>query len=102
MDQETLNKTFLLAYLLSSEQFLSKVKDMIREEIQSSSSGKPDEFLTLAEAAAFLKKSRSTIYRLTSTRSIPFFKRNNSVYFDKAELTAWLRAGKKISVEELQ
>lgn len=102
MEQETLITNFSLDQLLASDLFRSKVKELIREEMNSASNGKPDEFLTLPEAAAFLKKSRSTVYRLTSTRSIPFFKRNNSVYFDKSELAAWLRAGKKISVEDLQ
>lgn len=47
-------------------------------------------FLTLAEAAAFLGLKESYLYKLTSTRQIPFFKYGGRrVLFDRAALEQW-------------
>ncbi len=89
---------------ISVEQFLSKVKEIVRAEMQSGPGQKSEQskkILTLTEAAEFLHKSKATLYRLTSTRAIPFMKKGNSLYFDRKELEAWLQAGKKISVENI-
>jgi excisionase family DNA binding protein len=94
----------IITQSISIDQLIAKVKEVVRAEIQSTNNGKSDQgkqILTLPEAAEFLSKSHATIYRLTSTRAIPFMKKGNSLFFDKKELEAWLRAGKKISVEQL-
>ena len=47
-------------------------------------------FLSLAEAAAFLGLKESYLYKLTSTRQIPFFKYGGRrVLFDRAALEQW-------------
>ncbi len=48
------------------------------------------ETLTLAEAAAFLGFKKSYLYRLTSTRQIPFIKYGGRiVLFERKALEAW-------------
>lgn len=49
--------------------------------------------LTLAEAAEFLRMSRSTLYQ---RRDIPRYRRPGSrvILFDQDELEAWLRQGR--------
>lgn len=52
-----------------------------------------DELITLEEAARFLGFKRSYLYKLTSTRQIPFYKYGGRVVaFDLAELRAWRNA----------
>ena len=47
---------------------------------------------TFMEACAYLGVSESLLYKLTSTKEIPHYKpRGKLVYFDKAELDAWLK-----------
>lgn len=47
---------------------------------------------TFMEACAYLGVSESLLYKLTSTKEIPHYKpRGKMVYFDKAELNAWLK-----------
>ena len=47
---------------------------------------------TFMEACAYLGVSESLLYKLTSTKEIPHYKpRGKMVYFDKAELDAWLK-----------
>lgn len=49
--------------------------------------------LTMAEAAAFLGFKKSYLYKLTSTRQIPFFKYGGRlVLFDRAALADWKRS----------
>ena len=60
--------------------------------IEKMLSDKFDEVLNFEQACQFLNVSRSYLYKLTSTRSVPHFKpRGKQVYFSKAELTEWLK-----------
>lgn len=46
--------------------------------------------LTIDEAAIITGISKGQIYRLTSERQIPHYKRGQKLYFNKVELEAWL------------
>lgn len=48
--------------------------------------------LTVDECAMFTGYSKSQLYRFTSTRDIPHYKRGNFVYFVKSEVEKWLTA----------
>ncbi len=53
--------------------------------------GKTEKPLTLEEAARYLDLSTSTLYKMTSSNKICFYKPNGKrIYFDKSELNAWL------------
>ena len=50
------------------------------------------EVLTLEEAALFMGISRSTLYKMTHSSAIPFYRPNGKlIYFEKSELLAWMR-----------
>jgi len=51
------------------------------------------EFLTIDEAADYLKLARQTMYKMTSKKEITFFKRNKKLYFKKSDLEAWIQQG---------
>ena len=71
--------------------------DRIIEMLTMLTNGKPggDSHVPvgLSEACRILGKSRSTIYEMTSKRTIPFHKRGNKLYFFKDELFEWIRDG---------
>lgn len=46
--------------------------------------------LTLDEAVVFTGLSKQYLYRLTSNREIPHFKKCRKLYFKKSELEEWL------------
>lgn len=48
--------------------------------------------LDIDEAALYTGYSKGHLYRLTCSRRIPHSKRDRKLYFDKAELDAWLTA----------
>lgn len=49
--------------------------------------------LDLDEATLFTGYSKGHLYRLTSGRQIPHFKKDRKLFFRKDELEAWLTAG---------
>ena len=47
--------------------------------------------LTVSEAADFLGLSKSTLYKRTCARAIPFYKLGSRVLFEEDALVAWTR-----------
>lgn len=84
-------------------QLLNKVEN-IERLLQSTQRPTPevDELLTIQQAAQFLKLTVPTIYGLVSRSAIPVSKKGKRLYFSKAELTAWIKEGRKKTAAELQ
>jgi excisionase family DNA binding protein len=61
-----------------------------------------DEILTADDAANLIGVSLQTLYGLTSARKIPHNKRGKRLYFDRQELIAWIREGKRKSMSEIE
>jgi excisionase family DNA binding protein len=66
------------------------------------SSSHDDKPLNIEEAAAFIKKPKSTVYQLTSTRQIPFSKMGKQLLFFKKDLLKWIEDGKKKTQKEIE
>ena len=58
------------------------------------------EFLNAAEAAAYLHMELSTLYKYTSLRLVPHYKRSGKLLFDVKELATWLRRGRRDVINE--
>lgn len=68
------------------EQKLDEIKTFMSHQVYAKK-----EILTLAEAAAYAGISKSYLYKLTSTRMIPFYRpQSKLIYFKKIELDTWL------------
>ena len=59
-------------------------------------------YLTIAEAAGYLKLAQQTLYGFTSGRTIPFIKRAKRLLFTKSDLDEWLAQGKKQSLTQIR
>lgn len=57
--------------------------------------------LNVIEAAYFTGISKPQLYRLTSERRIPHYKKNNKLYFKKSELEAWMLENKIDTIDEI-
>ncbi len=57
---------------------------------QPNEPGPAIELLTIAEAAGFLKVSKSSLRRLQQGRHVPFFKVGGSIRFARSDLTFYL------------
>ena len=57
------------------------------------------EVLSVEEAARFMDIARSSLYKMTSDRSIPFYRPNGKmIYFEKADILKWIRKNRVMSV----
>ena len=61
-----------------------------------------DELLSISQAAKFLNLSVPTLYSKVSRKEIPVNKQGKRLYFYKAELAQWIKAGRKKTAAELQ
>ena len=61
----------------------------------------PDRLLNIDEAAAFLHLSVPTLYGKVHSRAIPFSKPGKRLYFSEAELTTWIKEGRRKTQSEL-
>lgn len=70
---------------------------LINEQVQNK------EILSLKEVSIYLGQSKSSIYKLTSKREIPFYVPNGKmIYFKKQELDDWVFNGKVESSDEIE
>lgn len=58
--------------------------------------------LTLDDVVLLFGFSRSTIYKMTSAKAIPHYRRGKVLFFDKAELDAWAKANRINTEDEAQ
>lgn len=57
--------------------------------------------LDLQEAVILTGFSKGQLYRLTSNKQIPHFKKNQKLYFKKSELEDWMLENKVLSEAEI-
>lgn len=89
---------------------LAELRQMLRQEIRNAlaesalqeDTGKGKRILTIDECAEFTGKSKSHLYKLTSSGGIPHSKRGKRLYFDRREIEQWLLQHKVLTKEELQ
>jgi len=67
-------------------------------------SGEPTEDLPICinEAASLTKLAVPTLYGLVHQRKIPSYRRGKRLYFLKSELLAWIKAGRRQTVQEIK
>ena len=58
--------------------------------------------LQIDDVALLTGLSRSYIYKLTSLRAIPFYKKSKTLYFDKEEIEKWLLSNRVSTREEAE
>lgn len=58
--------------------------------------------LNMDDAVLITGLSRSYLYSLTSKAEIPHYKQANKVYFDRAELEAWLKENRVATNSEIE
>lgn len=58
--------------------------------------------LTLEDVSLLYGFSKSTLYKLTSAKAIPHYRRGKVLFFDKAELDAWAKECRVNTMAEAQ
>lgn len=90
--------------VISVEDLLKLVRTAIKEEIHPipSQSKQSHEYLSIAEAAAYLRLPINTLYSYCHQNTIPYHKRGKRSYFLKSDLDAWMASNRQKSVKEIQ
>lgn len=80
-------------------QFFDDMRAAVRHEVMQALSGTAtspvDEVGGIELAQRVTRLSKPRIYALVSARGIPHSKRGNKLYFNRAELIAWVNDGKR-------
>jgi len=58
--------------------------------------------LNIDEVSVFTGISKSTLYKLTSNREIPHYKKAKHLLFDKIEIEEWLKSNKIVTADEIE
>lgn len=80
-------------------QILSRL-EVIERGLNNKRTNDEDNFLTIDQAAQFLRLAKPTIYAYVSAGTIPSMKRGRRLYFSKRDLAQWLRKGKRMTAAE--
>ena len=81
---------------------ISALKSLLLERSKQQTIEKPEELLTVQQAAEFLNLSVPTIYSKVSKGELPVMKRGKRLYFSSTELMAYLKDGRKKSFAEIE
>jgi hypothetical protein len=78
-------------------QFVDELRTLIRTELRHlhPTHAQKAEVGGMELAQEVTRLSRPRLYSLTSTRQIPHSKRGNRLYFNRADLQAWVAAGQR-------
>jgi excisionase family DNA binding protein len=85
-------------------QRLDNIERLLYEIIQQklAANGVAKEVMNVEEVAQYLDVAKSTIYKLTSTREIPHFKKGKRIYFRTNEINEWMAKGKRKTNDEIK
>lgn len=73
------------------EQIAERAAEMVAE--QQGGRGAADAWLSVAEAADYLRCSTGRIYQLVSARRIPYSKDGSRTLFRRSQIDAWIEEG---------
>ena len=85
-----------LAYLITKVENLEQLL-----KSQQNICAPSDRPMSISEAAKFINLSVPTLYGLVSKRTIPFSKVGKRLYFSEADLTSWIKTGRKQTCNEM-
>lgn len=83
------------------EQTARRTAEILSQNSDNTISESKENFLTIEEAATFLKISIHTIYSKVSKKELPSMKRNGRLYFSNLDLVNYLKSGRKLTNDEI-
>ncbi|SHL95581.1 helix-turn-helix domain-containing protein [Mucilaginibacter sp. OK098] len=79
---------------------VSRIEQLLTEERLPTKA--EEKMLNITEATVFLRLTKSTIYSKVCRGEIPAFKTGRRLYFDKQELTGWIKSSRKTTNEDIR
>ena len=85
---------------------LSNIEDLLLDiklgPLPAKSTDQDEQFLNIQQAAELLHLSVPTMYSKVHRNELPYMKRGKRLYFNKSELQAYIKEGRKLTNEELK
>src|SRR5690554_4837632 len=81
---------------------LENIERLLLEKNEQGQTDKPDELLTIKEAAEVLNLKVCTIYSKVSKGELPVMKRSKHLYFSRIELLEYIKKGRKKSNADIE
>jgi len=78
---------------------VEKIETFLMDE--KTPSGSFEKMLNVQEAANYLDTTVQALYSMVSRKEIPVNKPGKRLYFDKDELTAWIKNGRRKTISEI-
>ena len=103
--KNAMEKTITYDNLPQAVAFIStEVQEIKRlvSQLGLSSTPESDKLLTIKQASDLLSLAVPSIYGLVHRSMIPCMKRNKRLYFSETELREWLKASRRLTLEEIQ
>ena len=94
-------ETITFENLPAAISLLIREVNSIKLALQADPHEPTDQLLTVDQAAQFLTLAKPTIYAMISRGELPNLKRGKRVYFLKADLTTYLKAGRRKTFQQL-
>ena len=84
--------------------FITALKEQGNLESYVQSESQSDQWFNVEQLCAYLPDHpfRNTIYKLKNKGTIPCHKRSKHLYFLKSEIDAWLKSGRRKTINEMQ
>ena len=80
---------------------VSEIKRLLLELQDVPNTEQSEQFLTIEQAAEFLKLSVATLYSKVSRRELPHLKRGKRLYFSQSELIEYLQGGRVKTAKDI-
>ena len=83
---------------------LSNIENLIldlKHQPKQVSTDQTEQLLTIQQASEFLNLSVPTLYGYVHRSEIPVMKKSKRLYFSKKELFAWVKTGRKKTIQEI-
>jgi len=100
----TIIKKIMERSIESLEQKLGNMEILINEliaKLEEKEKTSEEELGNMDDCSRWLKRSPSTIYKLTSQKRIPHFRNGKRLLFKKAEVLAWVEKDRQQTVDHL-
>lgn len=86
------NNANIINLLKNQEDYLKKIESLLKYQKTT---------LNVNEVSEVFDIPKSTLYKLTSSNSIPFYKQAKHLYFDRNEIEDWLKSNRIATNKEV-
>jgi predicted DNA-binding transcriptional regulator AlpA len=80
----------------------SRLEELVSKLLTQHPQQEKEEFITLKQVCGLTGYAAPTIYGLVGADAIPYFKRGQRLFFDRAAILAWIKEGKRKSKAEIE